>query len=98
MKADPSRDSWLEVVRERADRGRLRAALLDFDGTLSLVRQGWQDVMIPMMVEVLRQADDQELRDLGLGMQVGAALHHVRLGEAPHSGDAGGLSKPRGKG
>lgn len=28
--------------------------LFDFDGTLSLVRQGWMDVMTPMMVEVLR--------------------------------------------
>ena len=28
-------------------------ALFDFDGTLSLVRSGWVDVMIPMMVEVL---------------------------------------------
>src|SRR5262245_42373740 len=30
-----------------------RAALFDFDGTLSLVRSGWMDVMIPMMVEIL---------------------------------------------
>jgi phosphoglycolate phosphatase len=30
-----------------------RAVLFDFDGTLSLVRSGWMDVMIPMMVEIL---------------------------------------------
>ncbi|MDA1012912.1 MAG: HAD hydrolase-like protein [Planctomycetota bacterium] len=34
-----------------------RHALFDFDGTLSLIREGWPDVMIPMMVEVLREAD-----------------------------------------
>ena len=28
-------------------------ALFDFDGTLSLVRAGWVDVMVPMMVEIL---------------------------------------------
>jgi phosphoglycolate phosphatase len=28
-------------------------ALFDFDGTLSLVRQGWPDVMVPMFVEML---------------------------------------------
>ena len=28
-------------------------ALFDFDGTLSLIRTGWVDVMVPMMVEIL---------------------------------------------
>lgn len=32
---------------------RARVALFDFDGTLSLIRSGWFDVMVPMMVEVL---------------------------------------------
>ena len=27
--------------------------MFDFDGTLSLIRAGWFDVMVPMMVEVL---------------------------------------------
>jgi len=27
--------------------------LFDFDGTISLIRSGWMDVMIPMMVEIL---------------------------------------------
>lgn len=31
----------------------VRAALFDFDGTLSLIRSGWIDVMVPMMVEIL---------------------------------------------
>ncbi len=30
-----------------------KVALFDFDGTLSLIRAGWFDVMVPMMVEVL---------------------------------------------
>ncbi len=31
--------------------------LFDFDGTLSLIRQGWPEVMVPMFVEMLpRQA------------------------------------------
>lgn len=42
----------IEVLRE-PPRGQVRCALFDFDGTLSLIRTGWQDVMIPMMVEVL---------------------------------------------
>ncbi len=30
-----------------------RHALFDFDGTLSLVREGWMEIMVPMMVEFL---------------------------------------------
>jgi phosphoglycolate phosphatase-like HAD superfamily hydrolase len=30
-----------------------RVALFDFDGTLSLIRAGWMEVMVPMMVEEL---------------------------------------------
>jgi phosphoglycolate phosphatase len=30
-----------------------RVCLFDFDGTLSLIRSGWMDVMVPMMVEIL---------------------------------------------
>jgi phosphoglycolate phosphatase-like HAD superfamily hydrolase len=30
-------------------------ALFDFDGTLSLIRTGWQEIMIPMMVDLLSE-------------------------------------------
>ena len=33
----------------------IRYALFDFDGTISLIRQGWQDIMIPYFTEVLRE-------------------------------------------
>jgi phosphoglycolate phosphatase-like HAD superfamily hydrolase len=46
----------IEVVRPGFARGRARVALFDFDGTLSLIREGWPDVMIPMMVEYLSKA------------------------------------------
>ncbi|MHB8520657.1 MAG: HAD family hydrolase [Limisphaerales bacterium] len=36
-----------------APRARLGHVLFDFDGTLSLVRQGWPEVMVPMLVEML---------------------------------------------
>jgi phosphoglycolate phosphatase-like HAD superfamily hydrolase len=42
----------LEIVTGAAA-ARARVALFDFDGTLSLIRAGWFDVMVPMMVEVL---------------------------------------------
>src|SRR5207249_7500715 len=34
-------------------RPRISHVLFDFDGTLSLIRQGWPEVMVPMFVEML---------------------------------------------
>lgn len=50
----------IEVVNPNMPRGRLRHALFDFDGTISLIREGWQGVMIPMMVEILLQTPHHE--------------------------------------
>src|SRR5437763_860733 len=50
----------IEIVRPDLPRGRFRFVLFDFDGTLSLIREGWPQVMIPMMVDVLRQTPAQE--------------------------------------
>ncbi len=36
----------------------LKAAIFDFDGTLSLIRQGWQEVMIPYFTEEMTQHTD----------------------------------------
>ncbi len=43
----------IEIINPHLERGRIRSALFDFDGTLSLIREGWQQIMIPMMVEIL---------------------------------------------
>jgi phosphoglycolate phosphatase len=43
----------IEIINPTIERGRIRFALFDFDGTISLIREGWQGVMIPMMVEIL---------------------------------------------
>jgi phosphoglycolate phosphatase-like HAD superfamily hydrolase len=43
----------IEIVHPDVHRGEIRSVLFDFDGTLSLIRQGWQGVMVPMMVEIL---------------------------------------------
>ena len=49
-----------EIIRPDLPRGGFRSALFDFDGTLSLLREGWPQVMIPMMVEVLQQTGTPE--------------------------------------
>jgi phosphoglycolate phosphatase-like HAD superfamily hydrolase len=53
-------DDEIEVLRPDLPRGRFRSVLFDFDGTLSLIREGWPGVMIPMMVEVLRATGTPE--------------------------------------
>lgn len=50
----------IEIVRPDLPRGRFRSVLFDFDGTLSLIREGWPQVMIPMMVGVLRETGTDE--------------------------------------
>ena len=42
-----------EVINTHLAPRPLRAAMIDFDGTLSLLREGWDQVMIPMMVTEL---------------------------------------------
>jgi len=46
----------IEIAHPDAPRGQFRFALFDFDGTLSLIREGWQDVMVPFFVDELRTA------------------------------------------
>jgi phosphoglycolate phosphatase-like HAD superfamily hydrolase len=53
-------DDEIEVLRPDLPRGRFRSVLFDFDGTLSLIREGWPQVMIPMMVGVLRDTGTRE--------------------------------------
>jgi len=53
-------DEEIEILRPNLPRGRFRFVLFDFDGTLSLIREGWPQVMIPMMVDILRQTGTGE--------------------------------------
>ena len=44
--------SAIEIFHD-VEGARIRRAVFDFDGTISLIRDGWQNVMVPMMVDVL---------------------------------------------
>ena len=43
----------IEAIRPGVTAARAKVALFDFDGTLSVIRSGWVEVMVPMMVEIL---------------------------------------------
>jgi phosphoglycolate phosphatase-like HAD superfamily hydrolase len=51
--AGQSRWSSVELRVPLLPRPEIGHVLFDFDGTLSLIRQGWPDVMVPMFVETL---------------------------------------------
>lgn len=48
-------NGWLRILQPDAfsRMGRIRHVLFDFDGTISVLRQGWEEVMIPLMVEAI---------------------------------------------
>lgn len=50
----------VEVVRKDHSRGGFTTVMFDFDGTLSLIREGWPEVMIPLMVEELKKTGTGE--------------------------------------
>lgn len=50
----------IEVLSNEIKLGGFKSALFDFDGTISLIRQGWQDIMIPYFIEVLLDTPNVE--------------------------------------
>ena len=59
-RSDSLRVAEIERVNHGIVRGRFRTVLFDFDGTLSLIRQGWREIMVPMMVETLGECNTGE--------------------------------------
>ena len=55
-------NNYFEIVNFNIERGKIKHALFDFDGTLSLIREGWQNIMRNMMVELLSETPDHETK------------------------------------
>ena len=43
----------IEVITADLPAADYKYVIFDFDGTLSLIREGWRGIMIPMMVDLL---------------------------------------------
>ena len=52
--------SKIEIVNKDLKPRAITQVLFDFDGTISLIREGWQGVMIPMMLQELLSAPEHE--------------------------------------
>lgn len=57
---NPHHHGNFEIINSNINRGLIKFAIFDFDGTISLIREGWQQIMIPMMVEILLQTPSHE--------------------------------------
>lgn len=53
----------VEIIRDVQLAAAPRFALFDFDGTISLIREGWPEVMIPMLVDELEACRSGETRE-----------------------------------
>ncbi len=52
--------SSIEIANPTFPRGQFRFAVFDFDGTISLIREGWMGVMIPYFLEEILKAPKHE--------------------------------------
>lgn len=50
----------IEIIREVDLQEKPKYAVFDFDGTVSLVREGWPDVMVPQFVAALKTTGTDE--------------------------------------
>jgi phosphoglycolate phosphatase-like HAD superfamily hydrolase len=50
----------IQQLNPRASARQARVCIFDFDGTVSLIRSGWMEVMVPMMIEVLQDTKTAE--------------------------------------
>ncbi|HMF75473.1 MAG TPA: HAD family hydrolase [Bryobacteraceae bacterium] len=50
----------VEIIRSGATAARAKVVIFDFDGTLSVIRSGWMDIMLPLCVEHLMALNSGE--------------------------------------
>ncbi len=60
--------STLELIHSNLPCGPFRLALFDFDGTLSLIREGWPNVMAGLVREVLGGDDPDIIDEIVIGL------------------------------
>jgi len=91
----------IEVVHKRVLAARAKVLLFDFDGTLSLIRTGWVDVMVPMMVEILaglktgeKEEDLRALVDDFVGRLTGEQTIYQMIELARQVEERGGVPLP----
>ena len=44
----------IEILNPDIQRGNIKHAVFDFDGTVSILREGWPEIMLPVMLDAIR--------------------------------------------
>lgn len=70
----------LEIINYPTN-NQFKYAIFDFDGTMSLIRQGWQDVMIPYFVEVLHDTPMGKKTDIHILQDIVKEFVHRLTGK-----------------
>lgn len=61
----------IEIIKPKTNAHKYRYAVLDFDGTISLIREGWQQIMIPYFTdELCNTSKGRKMDRVKLGEQV----------------------------
>jgi phosphoglycolate phosphatase len=58
--AKPDNAWYIEILNKSVKKGRLKFAIFDFDGTISQIRAGWQEVMKSYFLETMMNALNNE--------------------------------------
>ncbi len=54
----------IDVIDPPKEKGKVKHIVFDFDGTLSTLREGWEDIMAPLMVEVITEGrEDPKVKE-----------------------------------
>jgi phosphoglycolate phosphatase-like HAD superfamily hydrolase len=65
----------METINKNIPKNPVQAVLFDFDGTFSLLRDGWEEVMFPLMAELLGAENKEMIREY-IGESTGIQTIH----------------------
>lgn len=75
----------MEIIRSKTSAIPVKAIMLDFDGTISTMRHGWEDIMLPLMTRYLGEGSEKLVKayiDESTGIQT---IHQMKwLAEQVH--------------
>lgn len=77
QKAKFHRDSEIEVVTSLPQHRRFSHVIFDHDGTLSTLRQGWESIMEPVMVQAILGESEREADEALLDHVVAAVRDYI---------------------
>jgi len=54
----------MKIIKTKKSLSPIKAVVMDFDGTISTLRKGWEDIMLPMFLEFIFSGEEQNDKTL----------------------------------